>query len=126
VLLASIAWALSFWNMELFTLTTFICVPYIVLGIAFKSIPYVNTIGKKADISYGLYIFHYPVQQTLINYFNLDPLTLLTATLLITVPLAWLSWRLIESRALGLKDIDIRKAIPGRRLRTEKVEIKIP
>jgi len=106
VLLAFVAWVLSFWSYDLLLLTSFTCIPYIVLGIAFKSIPYINMIGKKADISYGLYIFHYPVQQTLINFFSLDSLTLLVATLIITVPLAWLSWHLVESRALSLKDID--------------------
>ncbi|MCD1295776.1 hypothetical protein CUJ83_12280 [Methanocella sp. CWC-04] len=109
VLLASIAWVLSFWYYELLLLTTFICIPYIVLGIAFTSIPYINGIGTKADISYGLYIFHYPVQQTVLNFFSLDTLTLLIATLLITVPLAWLSWHLIENRALNIKNIDIKK-----------------
>jgi peptidoglycan/LPS O-acetylase OafA/YrhL len=109
ILLASIAWLLSFWSYDLIILTSFICLPYMVLGTGFKSIPYVNMIGKKADISYGLYIFHYPVQQTLINFISLDALTLLLATLVITVPLAWLSWQLIESKALSLKDIDFKK-----------------
>ncbi len=109
ILLASIAWLLSFLSYDLIILTSFVCLPYMVLGVAFKSIPYINMIGKKADISYGLYIFHYPVQQTLINFISLDALTLLLTTLVITVPLAWLSWHLIESKALSLKDIDLKK-----------------
>jgi peptidoglycan/LPS O-acetylase OafA/YrhL len=109
VLVAFIVWVLTFWSTELFILSSFICIPYIVLGLAFTRIPYINTIGKKADISYGLYIFHYPVQQTLINFFSLDSLTLLTLSLLITVPLAWLSWHLIESKALGIKNIDLKQ-----------------
>lgn len=118
VLLAAIAWLLSIWSFDMLLFTSLICIPYIVMGIAFAGIPYVNMVGKKADISYGLYIFHYPVQQTLVNFVNIDPLTLFVVTLLITVPLAWLSWRLIESRALGLKDINIntfgirRKTVP--------------
>ncbi len=108
VLLASIAWVLTFWNYDLLLLSSFICIPYIVLGIAFASIPYINMIGKKADISYGLYILHYPVQQTLVNFFTMNSLMLLATTLIIAVPLAWLSWHLIESRALSLKDIDFK------------------
>ncbi len=108
VLLAALFWVLSMWNYDLLLISTLICLPYVVLGIAFKSIPYLNAIGKRGDISYGLYIYHYPVQQTLANFFGFSPLKLFFATLLITVPLAWLSWHLIEHRALGLKNIDLK------------------
>jgi peptidoglycan/LPS O-acetylase OafA/YrhL/uncharacterized membrane protein SpoIIM required for sporulation len=108
VLLAAIVWLLSAGHAELLLLSSFVCLPYIVLGTAFTSIPYINRIGKKADLSYGLYIYHYPVQQTLVNFFGLDPMKLLMATLVITVPLAWLSWHLIESRALSLKNIELK------------------
>ncbi|MGA9141220.1 MAG: stage II sporulation protein M [Methanocella sp.] len=116
VLLAALFWVLSVWSYDLLLLTSLICLPYVVLGIAFKSIPFLGTIGKRGDISYGLYIYHYPVQQMLVNFFGFSPLKLFFATLLITVPLAWLSWHLIEHRALSLKNIDhkIFKAdIPG-------------
>jgi peptidoglycan/LPS O-acetylase OafA/YrhL len=109
IMVAFIIWVLTFWSAELLAISYFICIPYIVLGLAFTRIPYINGIGKKADISYGLYIFHYPVQQTLINFFSLDSLTLLILSLLITVPLAWLSWHLIESKALRLKDIGLKQ-----------------
>ncbi|WP_230740454.1 acyltransferase family protein [Methanooceanicella nereidis] len=122
VLMASIVWVLSFSNYELLLLTSFICIPYIVLGIAFTSIPYINGIGSKADISYGLYIFHYPIQQTLLNFFSLDTLTLLIATLLITVPLAWMSWHLIENKALSLKNIQIKNLSVMQKLNLRKVE----
>jgi len=111
VLAAVIIWALSSWSYELLLLASFVCLPYIVLGTAFTSIPYLKRIGKKADISYGLYIFHYPVMQTLVYFFAPDYLMLLIATLIITVPLAWLSWHLIESRALSLKDVDVKDVI---------------
>lgn len=90
-------------------MTSVICLPYIVLGIAFNRIKIISGIGKKADISYGLYIYHYQVQQTLVNFFGFEPLTLFVATLCITVPLAWLSWYLIESPALGFKNFDFKR-----------------
>jgi peptidoglycan/LPS O-acetylase OafA/YrhL len=106
---AFVVWVLSFLTPDLLPLTSIICIPYIVLGIAFSPLPHVGHIGKNADISYGLYIYHYPVQQTLVTFFGFEPLTLLVATLCITVPLAWLSWYLIESRALGLKNFDFKR-----------------
>jgi peptidoglycan/LPS O-acetylase OafA/YrhL len=108
VVLAVIVWVLTLVNADLLMLSSFLCLPYIVLGIAFMRIPYINKIGKKADISYGLYIYHYPVQQTIVHFFQLSPLTLLIATLTVTVPLAWMSWKLIESKALSLKNIDFK------------------
>lgn len=108
VLAAFVVWVLSFPHSELLLLTSFVCLPYVVLGLAYASIPYLNSIGKKADISYGLYIYHYPVQQTLINFFKLDPVSLFIMALVITVPLSWLSWHLIESRALSLKNIELK------------------
>ncbi len=108
VVSALVIWVLTFWNADLLMLSSFICLPYIVLGIAFTSIPYINKISKNADLSYGLYIYHYPVQQTIVEFFKLDPLMLLVTTLIITVPLSWLSWKLIESKALSLKNIDFK------------------
>jgi len=43
----------SFLLIDFLPLTSIICLPYIVLGLAFSRIPYVSGIGKKADISYG-------------------------------------------------------------------------
>lgn len=109
VAFAALIWVASFLLIDFLPLTSIICLPYIVLGLGFSRIPYIGEIGKRADISYGLYIYHYPVQQTLVNFFNFEPLTLLVATLCITVPLAILSWYLIESRALSLKNLDLRR-----------------
>ncbi len=122
VLAAFIIWVLTFWSPELLTLSYFICLPYIVLGLAFTRIPFINGLGKKADISYGLYIYHYPVQQTLVDFFKLDQSMLLALSLLITVPLAWLSWHIIESKALSIKDIDFKSLSIKRKHATNKTE----
>ena len=73
----------------------------------------VSIVGRKNDISYGIYLFHFPVIQSIIfcsvvNWTPLASLTILPAlTLLIAAPLAWLSWRAIEKPfiALGRKGI---------------------
>jgi peptidoglycan/LPS O-acetylase OafA/YrhL len=57
------------------------------------------------DYSYGLYIYGYPIQQTLTHFqfqrFGFGPF--LTVGLALTLALAVASWRLIERRALMLK-----------------------
>jgi peptidoglycan/LPS O-acetylase OafA/YrhL len=61
-----------------------------------------NRIG---DYSYGVYIYAYPVQQSLRAQFpGVTPLCHFFVSLLCTFPLAVLSWHLIERPALSLKD----------------------
>ncbi|MGN7799750.1 acyltransferase family protein [Leifsonia sp. 22587] len=60
------------------------------------------------DISYGTYIYGWPVAQVLVFAalkwaLPLNPWLLFLATMLITLPIAYLSWRFIEKPALGLK-----------------------
>ena len=61
-----------------------------------------SRIGRKTDVSYGIYLFHFPAIQaiilcTAINWTPVASLTLLPVlALAIAFPLAWISWRVIE------------------------------
>ena len=63
------------------------------------------SLGAKNDLSYGIYIYAYPVAQVLalwgINHWG--PVPYLALTIAATVPLAALSWKLVEQPALRLK-----------------------
>ncbi len=65
-----------------------------------------NNAGKYGDLTYGIYIFSFPVQQMLVatNYCKVNPIQLFFQTLLLVVPLAFLSWHLLEKKMLLLKD----------------------
>ena len=81
-------------------------IPYVVFYLSFLP-GTLNRWGKYGDFSYGIYIYAYPVQQTLIYLFGLSlglPLMTLLA-FVITLPLAVLSWHLVEKRALTYKDL---------------------
>lgn len=87
-------------------LSHFIGIPYVVFYLSFLP-GTLNRWGKYGDFSYGIYIYAYPVQQTLIYLFGLSlglPLMTLLA-FVITLPLAVLSWHLVEKRALTYKDL---------------------
>jgi len=61
------------------------------------------------DLSYGTYIYAWPVSQVLIHahlrfQWALRPIPLFIETLALTLPLAYLSWRFVEKPALSLKN----------------------
>ena len=64
-----------------------------------------NIMHKIGDLSYGTYIYAFPISQILIVYFNsnISPTMLTILTILLVLPIAYLSWRFIEKPALSLK-----------------------
>ena len=77
----------------------------------------VSIVGRKNDISYGIYLFHFPVIQAIMfcsvsDWTPLASLTLLPAlTLLIASPLAWVSWILIEKPFIALARKGVKSKI---------------
>lgn len=58
------------------------------------------------DYSYGIYLYAFPVQKAIMHSVSIQsPLWLFALTMLITVPLAMLSWHLVEKPALRFKKI---------------------
>jgi len=75
------------------------------------AIVYLGHIAKYGDLSYGIYIWHFPVIQTFIaiGLFNSNPwftLGLLSVTVLL---LSWLSWHFIEKPFLSKKSHYIKE-----------------
>lgn len=67
--------------------------------------------ARFGDFSYGVYVWGFPVQQTLIQCVgakNLTPFSLAVFGLICTLPIAFLSWHFIEKRALERKDLAIK------------------
>lgn len=77
---------------------------FIILGL--HPVPYLSSIGNKiGDLSYGIYIYGFPVQQTLMYFFKLNHLSLMVFSLVISCMFAYVSWHFIEKKALKLKRI---------------------
>lgn len=82
----------------------FIALPVSIILFGLKPIPFICDIGNKiGDLSYGIYIYGFPVQQTLMYYFKLNYLELMFFSLIISSLFAYFSWHYIEKRALKLK-----------------------
>jgi peptidoglycan/LPS O-acetylase OafA/YrhL len=74
----------------------------IIFFIAF-SIPHSNLFTKYGDLSYGIYIFHYPIIQifTDLKLYNRHPYVALFSTVIIVVGAAFLTWHLLEKQFLS-------------------------
>ena len=62
-------------------------------------------LGARNDISYGVYIYAFPVQQMLAlsGGHALGVLGFAAVSTALTVPLAWVSWKLVEEPAMKLR-----------------------
>ncbi|TFC44957.1 acyltransferase [Cryobacterium sp. TmT2-59] len=79
---------------------------YFVLYLAASLPRQVQWVGSKNDYSYGVYIYGFLVQQVTAHLgwykFGYFPYALIA--LVLTFGCAWLSWHLVEKRAMALKD----------------------
>jgi len=98
---------------------TWIFVPYMVLTIGWASTPILRRFGRFGDPSYGMYLYAFPVQQTLVYVSGngLDYITLTILTTPIVAVLGLLSWHFLEKPALTLR---ARVGISSSRLRKEQ------
>ncbi|WP_313373531.1 acyltransferase [Chishuiella sp.] len=90
---------------NIYKFTSIFLLPFIVIiiGLSFNKKTWKFT-EKIGDLSYGIYIYGFLIQQTLMNYFNLNHIELSLYSMFFTVILAYLSWHLIEKKALNYKN----------------------
>jgi peptidoglycan/LPS O-acetylase OafA/YrhL len=78
---------------------------YLALFIAQHRFGGMVSFTEKNDLSYGVYILGWPVQQMLMLYgLGTTPVTNTALAWIVVLPMAFLSWRFIEKPSLRLKD----------------------
>lgn len=78
-------------------------------------------IGVRNDISYGMYVYAFPVQQVLaLAGLNMAPPIFALVSVLGTLPLAWASWRLVERPSM-LRARHVKVSLVRRRSRAQRV-----
>lgn len=98
-------WAPAIGQWDIMRILYLASFPFIVMYLSLNApVPW----HGKTDVSYGVYIFAWPISQTII-YFSIkqglsfNPYTLFLAVMAITLPVSWLSWTLVEKPAMRLK-----------------------
>lgn len=69
------------------------------------SLPYLGHVGKHGDLSYGIYIWHFPLIQIFIalELFSNTPWLSFSLLTFLVFTMAWLSWHLVEKPFLSQK-----------------------
>lgn len=102
-------WAVAAWGGEQVSLyVSWVLLPYVTLSVGLAGWPVARRAARFGDLSYGLYLFAFPVQQLLLHLG--PPLPAAVDVLVVTsasLVLALASWHLVERPAL-----DLRRRLP--------------
>jgi peptidoglycan/LPS O-acetylase OafA/YrhL len=104
-------WVIS-WNSSWTLVAASLFLPYAVLVVAYRAPLRLEALARPGDVSYGVYVYAFPVQQTIaLTWATVTPMAMLVIAAPVTYLLGLVSWRVVESRALALKG---RVAKPAR------------
>ena len=82
-------------------LGAWVTLPGLLILLGRSTTPVLRSAARFGDLSYGIYLWAFPVQQLVLHYFGHVPLALnLMLVFAFTLTLAFISWHLIERRAL--------------------------
>lgn len=83
---------------------TWIIIPYLCVAFGQGSLPVVRRFGRFGDPSYGMYLYAFPVQQTLqfMSGNTMSAPNMIAATTGISVLLGYASWHAVEKHVLDL------------------------
>lgn len=103
-ILALVVLLLSTINKDLFFILYNILLPYLILYIAYIPAGSIRNYNKVGDYSYGMYIYAFPVQQSVAAMIpNVSVTNMTVIAFGITLILAIFSWHLIEKKFLKMK-----------------------
>lgn len=96
---------LSIFHKDLFFVAYSIFLPYLVFYIAYVPSGVIRNFNKTGDYSYGIYIYAFPVQQSMAAIIpDISVSTMILLAFPVTFMLSFLSWHLVEKRALKRKN----------------------
>ena len=94
----------SFFDKDLFFVIYCITIPYMVLYMAYVPAGDIRGFNKIGDYSYGIYIYAFPVQQSIASLVpNISVPIMILLSFVVTFILSVLSWHFVEEKALKFK-----------------------
>jgi len=107
-------------HIELIEIFMNLTIAWGVMIIAYMKAPKLEWTQNLADVSYGIYIYHWAVMQSLLYFFpTLTVIPLVIFGYAISLVLAQLSWRIVEKPALGAKNDFAKLLRRGKRSQSE-------
>jgi peptidoglycan/LPS O-acetylase OafA/YrhL len=99
--------AVGFWLLQNQYFALEIAVPYIVVYFGNMSVPVIRRFDRFGDLSYGLYIYAFPIQQMIIRHWNESKSVWfnMPISFCLIALFAFLSWHLVEQPAMRLKKL---------------------
>lgn len=88
---------------DFYNLIKHILFPFVILALGFNGIPKISIFGKYGDPSYGIYIYAFPIQQLIVYYLKPSLWFLLISATTGAMFFGYLSWHLVEEKALRFK-----------------------
>ncbi len=97
--------SIAFWSIGHPYIALFVLLPYSVILFGTASTPFIRRFGRFGDLSYGLYIYAFPVQQTIVwlTENKMSFINGLTMTIICTTVFALASWHWVEKPMLSMK-----------------------
>lgn len=101
----SLILAVSTFSKEIFFIVYSISIAYLIIYSAYVPSGRIRDFNKIGDYSYGMYIYAFPVQQSIVAFFKDVSVTVMFISAFgVSLVLSFLSWHLIEKKCLRLKD----------------------
>jgi len=95
---------ISIFNKESFFIIYSISLSYLIFYVAYVPSGVIRKFNKFGDYSYGMYIYAFPVQQSIAAMIpNVSFIAMVSISFFITLLLSFLSWNLIEKKLLKMK-----------------------
>jgi peptidoglycan/LPS O-acetylase OafA/YrhL len=85
--------------------TYYLCFPYLIVYAGLKALPPLNLRHSIGDLSYGVYIVGFPMQQMIFELSgqSIRPTFLTLLAVPLSLGFAWISWRYVEAPALRIR-----------------------
>jgi peptidoglycan/LPS O-acetylase OafA/YrhL len=91
------------YKLNIFYICFILTLPYFVLYLVYVPRGKIHLFNKYGDYSYGMYLYAFPVQQSIMALFNTGFFLFILMSLLITFLFSYMSWHLIEKKCIGIK-----------------------